>query len=174
MEGKRRDEEDLQDSLVVEDSMRVKFPLVPFATCLLPLQLILQGVFFAPKRSKKNCIVKSHKDPTSWIIWCQMRHQITCHLPPCPVFQNSATTVARISQESRACLKTCLWSMEKPVPQKYCKTDTWPSWRHTEGSALPSATSPSRQGSTLKIPWREVRFCWHLDLQVLRAGLWGN
>ena len=50
MEGKRRDEEDLQDSLVVEDSMRVKFPVVPFATCLLPLQLILQGVFFCAKK----------------------------------------------------------------------------------------------------------------------------
>ena len=54
MEGKRRDEEDLQDRLVVEDSMRVKFPLVPFATCLLPLQLILQGVFLRQKEVKKT------------------------------------------------------------------------------------------------------------------------
>ena len=45
MEGKRRDGEDMQDRLVVEESMIVKFPLVPFATCLLPLQLLLQGSF---------------------------------------------------------------------------------------------------------------------------------
>ena len=40
MEGKRRDEEKMQDSLVV-----VKFPLVPFATCVLHLQLLPQGPF---------------------------------------------------------------------------------------------------------------------------------
>ena len=32
MEGKRRDEEDMHDSLVVEEVMIVKFPLVPFTT----------------------------------------------------------------------------------------------------------------------------------------------
>ena len=37
MEGKRRDEVDIQDSLVVEKGMIVIFPSVPFATCLLPL-----------------------------------------------------------------------------------------------------------------------------------------
>ena len=35
IEGKRRDEEDMQDSLVVDEGILVKFPLVPFATCLL-------------------------------------------------------------------------------------------------------------------------------------------
>ena len=45
MEWKRRNEEDMQDSLVVEEGMMVKFSLVPFATCLLPLQLLLQGSF---------------------------------------------------------------------------------------------------------------------------------
>ena len=45
MEGKRRDEEDIQDSLVVEEGMMVKFSLVPFATCLGPLQRLLQGSF---------------------------------------------------------------------------------------------------------------------------------
>ena len=28
----------MQDSLVVEEGMLIQFPLVPFATCLLPLQ----------------------------------------------------------------------------------------------------------------------------------------
>ena len=41
MEGKRRDKGDMQDSLVVEEGMIFKFPLVNFATCLLPLQLRL-------------------------------------------------------------------------------------------------------------------------------------
>ena len=33
IEGKGRDEEDIQDSLVVEEGMIVKFTLFPFATC---------------------------------------------------------------------------------------------------------------------------------------------
>ena len=45
MEGKRRNEEDTQDSLEVEEGMMVKFHFVPFASCLLPLQLLLQGSF---------------------------------------------------------------------------------------------------------------------------------
>ena len=41
MEGKRRDEEAMHDSLVVEEGMIVKFPMV-----LLPLlQLLLQSTF---------------------------------------------------------------------------------------------------------------------------------
>ena len=43
--GKRRGEEDMQDSLMVEEVMIVKFSLVPFATCLFPLQLLLQDSF---------------------------------------------------------------------------------------------------------------------------------
>ena len=44
IDGKRRDEEDMQDSLVVEEAMLlVKLPLVHFATCLLSLHLLLQG-----------------------------------------------------------------------------------------------------------------------------------
>ena len=44
MEGKRRDEKDMLDRLVVEEGMIVKFFLVPFVTSLLPLQLLLQGL----------------------------------------------------------------------------------------------------------------------------------
>ena len=43
MEGKRRDEEDMQDCMVVEEGMMVKFSLVPFSTCFLPLQLLIPG-----------------------------------------------------------------------------------------------------------------------------------
>ena len=35
----------MEDSLVVEEDMLVKFSLVPFASCLLHLQLLLQGSF---------------------------------------------------------------------------------------------------------------------------------
>ena len=45
IEGKRREEEDMQGSLVVEEGIIVTFPLVPFATCLLPLQFLLLGPF---------------------------------------------------------------------------------------------------------------------------------
>ena len=45
MEEKRRDEEDMQESLVVEDGIIVKFTLVLFATCVLPLQFLLQESF---------------------------------------------------------------------------------------------------------------------------------
>ena len=35
----------MEDSLVVEEGIMVKFPSVPFALCLLHLQLLLQGSF---------------------------------------------------------------------------------------------------------------------------------
>ena len=31
--------------------------------------------------------------------FCLLRHQITCHLPPFLVYQDSATTVARVSKK---------------------------------------------------------------------------
>ena len=64
IEWERSDEEKMQDSLVVEDGMMVKFALLPF-----PL----------------------------------------------------ASTAARISQESPACVNTSWWSMEPAFPPKYCK-----------------------------------------------------
>ena len=92
----------MEDSLVVEQGMLVKFPLVPFAICLLHLQLLLQ---------------------------------------------------------------------EPAVSKKYCKTDIWSRCRHTEVLAVSFPTSPSRQGSALRSTLRGVLICWHLDLQVSRAGL---
>ena len=37
------------------------------------------------KKKLNNHIVEI--DPTSWIIWWLPRHQITCHSPPCSVWQ---------------------------------------------------------------------------------------
>ena len=62
MEGKRR-YGIVEDNLVVEEGMLVKFPSVPFATCLLYLQLLLQGFF--TKKKLNHHIVEIHKDPTS-------------------------------------------------------------------------------------------------------------
>ena len=62
MEGKRRDEEDVQDSLVLEEGMMVKFPLVPFVFCLLELQLLLQDCF--TKKNLNNHIEEIYKEPT--------------------------------------------------------------------------------------------------------------
>ena len=55
MEGKRRNEEDMQDSLVVEDGMMVKYPLIPFATCIPPLQLLLFGSFQQEEVKQPYC-----------------------------------------------------------------------------------------------------------------------
>ena len=55
----------MEDSLVVEEGMFVKFSLVPFATCLLHMQLLLQGFFFSTKKKLNNYIVGIHKDPKS-------------------------------------------------------------------------------------------------------------
>ena len=92
MKGKRREEE---DSLVVEKGMIVKFPFGPFATFLLPLQLLLQGSFHQEKVKQPHC--RETQRLNIRIMWCLLRHQITYHTPPCPVRQSSVTTVARIS-----------------------------------------------------------------------------
>ena len=78
--GTRRDEGDFQDSLVVEESMIVKFPLVSFATCLLPLQLLLQGSFH--KKKLNIHIGEIHNNLISWIMWGVLRHQMTYNSPP--------------------------------------------------------------------------------------------
>ena len=45
----------VEDSLVVEEVMLVKFHLVPFATCLLHLQLLLQGYFYQEEVKQQHC-----------------------------------------------------------------------------------------------------------------------
>ena len=63
IEGKRRDEEDIMDSLMVEEGMIVKYNLVFFATCLLPLQLMLQGSFHREEDKQPHC--RDTQNPTS-------------------------------------------------------------------------------------------------------------
>ena len=116
-----------------------QIPLGPFchfcSSCLKVL---------STKKKLNNHIVEIHKDPITFV----------CHPQPCPVFQNSPTTVAGTCQESPAYLNTYWWFMQPASLQKYWKTDTWPSRWHIEGSALPSATSTPRQESALRSTWR--------------------
>ena len=56
-----RDEEDIQDSLVVQEGMIIKFPLVPVAIFTAPASRF----FFSRKKKLRNNIVEIHKDQTS-------------------------------------------------------------------------------------------------------------
>ena len=94
----------MKDSLVVEEVMLIKVPSVPFATCLLHLQLLLQGSFH--QEEVKQPHRRDTQRPQLMNLWGLPRQQITCHLPPFPVCQNIATTVARTSLKT-ACLSTC-------------------------------------------------------------------
>ena len=46
----------MEDSLVVEEGILVKFPSVPFPTCLLLRQLLLQGSFPQEEFKHPHCI----------------------------------------------------------------------------------------------------------------------
>ena len=54
----------VEDSLVVEEGIMVKFPLVPFATWLLHLQSSYFKVLSTKKKLDSH-IVEIRKDPTS-------------------------------------------------------------------------------------------------------------
>ena len=57
----------MEDSLVVEEGMLVKFPSVPFATCLLHLQLLLQGSFHQEEVKHLHCTdTQKPKITISW------------------------------------------------------------------------------------------------------------
>ena len=73
---------------------------------------------FLPSKEVKEPHCKDTQDPISWIIWCLLRHHITCHLPPCPVSQNSAITVARTSQKKSCPSKHMLMVHEASCPSK--------------------------------------------------------
>ena len=114
----------MEDSLVVEEGMLVKFSLVPFATCLHHLQILLQGSFHQDEIKQPHCRdIQKNKIMNFWGL---LRHQITCHSPRFPVCQNSVTTVtSTYLKKKTACLITCGWSMEPAVSKKYCKTNIW-------------------------------------------------
>ena len=88
-----------EDSLLVEDGILVKFPSVPFAMCLLHLQLLLQGSFHQEEVKQPHC--RDTKRPNIMNDLGLLRHQLTCHSPPFPVCLNSASTVARTSKKKQ-------------------------------------------------------------------------
>ena len=86
--------------------MLIKFPLVPFGTFLLHLQLLLQGSFHQEEVKQPHC--RDTQRPQIMNFWGLMRQQITCHLPPFLVCQNSDTTVARTSLKKNSLSKHML------------------------------------------------------------------
>ena len=63
MEGNRRDEEKIQDGLVVEVVWMVNFHLVPFPLVSFPCSSYADA--FPAKKKVNNHIVEMQKDPTS-------------------------------------------------------------------------------------------------------------
>ena len=91
---------------MVEQGMMVKFHLVPFATCLLHLKLLLQGSFHQ-EEVKSPHFRDSHR-PNIMKYLEPPEHQITRHLPPFLVCQKSATTVAHTYKKKNSLLKHML------------------------------------------------------------------
>ena len=94
---------------MVEWGIMVKFPFIPWPLVTFPCSSCLRVL--SAKMKLCNSIIDIHKDPTSWVVWCPLKQQNTCHLPPCTACQHSASNVTRTCQESSACLSSCWWSM---------------------------------------------------------------
>ena len=60
---KRRDEKEMQDSLVVEEGIMVKFSFVPFHFVSFPCSSCLKVL--SAKKKLNNHIIEMHKDPSS-------------------------------------------------------------------------------------------------------------
>ena len=106
----------MEDSLVVEEGMLVNFPLVPFATCLLHLQLLLQGFFHQEE------IKQPH-------YWDTQRPNIMNYLGPpeapdhfplatLPSFPELCNHCGKNFRQKTVSLSTCWWSMEQAVSKK--------------------------------------------------------
>ena len=111
MKGIRRDEEEIQDDLVVEVVLMVNFPLVPFLFVSFPCSSCADD--FPAKKKVNNHIVEMQKDPTLCLKTIEKnflcgtvsrishhyilpRHQITCHMSPCSAIRPGATTVQEV------------------------------------------------------------------------------
>ena len=101
----------MENSLVVEEGMLVKFHSVPFPTCLLYLQLLLQGSF--------HHIVEIHKDPTNIMNYLGPS-EAPDHLPPATLLclPEQGNHCGKNFGKKTACLRACWWSKE-PAVSKY-------------------------------------------------------
>ena len=151
--GKRRDEEDIQDSLVVEEGMIVKFPLVPFATCLLPLQLLCQGYFHQKEVKQPHCRDTQRPNIMNYVVPPEVPDRLPLTTLPCLPEQcnHCGNNFSKTSSLSKHMLVVHGASRPLKILQDRnltklmaCRTSA------AVGSALPSATSPYRQGSALR------------------------
>ena len=77
----------MEDSLVVEEGMLIKFPLVPLATCLIHLRLLLQRSFHQEEVKQPHCRGTQRLNIMNYL--GHLRHHTTLHSPPFPICQNS-------------------------------------------------------------------------------------
>ena len=104
----------MEDSLVVEEGIMVKFPSVLFAMCILHLQLLLQGSFHQEEVKSPHC-----RDT--------QRHNIMNYLgpPEAPDHPQLATLLClpeqckhcgkNFKQKNTVCPSRCWWSIEPAI-----------------------------------------------------------
>ena len=131
----------MRDSLLVEEGMIVKFPLVCIATLQLLLQCSLQ----------QEEVKQSHCRETQWpnIMNYQVTQKASEHLP--------LTLLPCLPEQCYHCGKNFSRksSLSKHMfvvhgASRLSKTDTWPGLWYTEGSDLSSARLSSRLGLPLR------------------------
>ena len=134
--------------------MIVKIPLLPL------LQRLLQGSL------QQEEVEEPHRR-------CTQRSNMNYQLTPEAPDHLTLATLPFFPEQCNHCGKNFLrkLSLSKHM---LVEQDTWPSWWHAEGSASSYAKLPSRLGSALRNTWRGVLICWHLDMIMLKTGLWGN
>ena len=121
IEGKRKDQEEMQDSLVLEEGMMVNLSLFPLPLVFFPCSSCYKAFF--SKKNNNNQIVELHKDPTSCIICYDTFLRRTfqsgtgCALPLIIHLQHLQKKTFGRGQEA----------MELAITLKYGNTDTWPS-----------------------------------------------
>ena len=118
----------------VEDGMLVKFPLVPFATCLRHLHLLLQGSFQQEEVKQPHCRDTQRPNIINYLEPPEAPDHLPLATHPC--LPEPCNHCGKNFKHKTACLSTCWWSMEPDVSKKYCKTDIRLSCRHTKRSAL--------------------------------------
>ena len=137
----------MEYSLVVEEDMLFKFPSIPFATCLLHLQLLLQGSFHQEEVKQPHCRDTQRPNIMNYLGPSEAPDHLPLAILPC------------LPDQCNHCGKNFFKNILSKHMfvvhgasrfKKYCKTDIWLGCRHTEGSALSSATSSSRRGSALR------------------------
>ena len=143
----------MEDSLVVEEGMFLQFSSVPFYTCFPHLQLLLHDSFHQEEVRQPHCRDTQRPNIMNYLGPPEAPYHMPLATLPCLPEKCNHSGKNLIKT---AYLSTCCWSMEPAVSKKYCKKYIWLGCRHTEGSALSSATSPSRRGSALRSTRRGV------------------